>query len=209
MQVGEAILDERGRRREREQVGQVAAQRVADGDRSIRAAQPDVDMETERVVAPHDVAQQLVVAPVVGRVDDPLLLPRAPGVGARRAESDVHPVAELEQLQAPFGHACRRFGKALAAAGLHLDLRGDQLSGQVVAELAAPSGGIDLLEAIDHAERGRIEHGELLLDGKREVLALLELRAGERDLLVGAEALLVTHRRRRYLDQPAAPSRSF
>ncbi len=52
---------------------------------------------------------------------------------------------------------------------------------------------LDVLEAVDEGERGGIEHCELLLDREREVRALLELLAGEVDLLVRAELLLVAH----------------
>ena len=53
------------------------------------AVDRDVDVEAERVVPPDDVAQQLVAQAVVRRVDDPLLLPRAPRMRAGRAERDA------------------------------------------------------------------------------------------------------------------------
>ena len=79
-------LDERRARREREQLRQVRAERRADADRAVGAVDPDVDVEAERVVAPDDVAEELVVAAVVRRVDDPLLLPRAPRMRSCRGE---------------------------------------------------------------------------------------------------------------------------
>ena len=72
-------LDERRARRQREQVRQEHAQSVVHGDRAVGAGDPHVQVEPEGVVAPDHVAKQLVVPAVVRRVDDPLVLPAAPG----------------------------------------------------------------------------------------------------------------------------------
>src|SRR5262249_32040133 len=67
---------------EREQLGQVIAQTVTDGDRPVGPVDRHVYVEAEAVVAPDDVLEDLVVPPVVRSVDDPLVLPRAPRVRA-------------------------------------------------------------------------------------------------------------------------------
>src|SRR6478752_7536596 len=64
------------------------AESGADADRTVGAVDADVDVLAERVVAPDDIAEHLVVEAVVRRVDDPLLLPRAPRVRAGRGEGD-------------------------------------------------------------------------------------------------------------------------
>ena len=66
----------------------------------------------------------------------------------------------------------------LAAAGLDLDLGGDQLADDVALEVGSRHGGQQLLEAVHEPERVRVEERELLLDREREVLAVLELLAG-------------------------------
>ena len=48
-----------------------------------------MDVQAEAVVPPHDVAEVLVVAPVVGRVDDALVAPRAPRMRPGRTERDA------------------------------------------------------------------------------------------------------------------------
>ena len=60
-----------------------------DRDRPVGAGDPDVHVQPEGVVAPDDVAEDLVVAPVVRRVDDPLVLPAAPRVRPGAAEPDL------------------------------------------------------------------------------------------------------------------------
>ena len=155
----------------------------------------DVDVDPEAVVLPDDVAEQLVVAAVVRRVDDPLLLPRAPRVRARGAERDPEPVGERGELGAPLADRLRRLGEALAEAGLHLDLRGDQLADEVRLEVGALGRRLDVFEAVHQRERAGVEQGELLLDRDREVARGLELLACEAELLFRAEALCVSHGR--------------
>src|ERR671929_157410 len=87
--------------------------------------------QAERVVAPDDVAEDLVVAPVVRRIDDPLVLPAAPRVRARPAERDSEVAHERMQLRAPLAHARRSLGEPAAAAGADLDLGRDQLAHEV------------------------------------------------------------------------------
>ena len=100
VEIREHALDERRARRDREQLGQIVAKRAAHADRAVGAVDADVHVQPERVVAPDDVAQVLVVAAVVRRVDDALLLPRAPRVRARRRERDAERIDERAQLRA-------------------------------------------------------------------------------------------------------------
>src|SRR6266545_5320166 len=81
VEVGVDVLHERRAGREREQLRQEVAKRVVDRDHAVEAADADVDVDAEAVVAPDDVAEDLVISPVVGRVDDPLVLPGAPRMG--------------------------------------------------------------------------------------------------------------------------------
>ena len=184
MEAGVAVLHERRAGRECEQVGKEHPDGVADADRAIRSADTDVDVEPEAVVTPHDVAEDLVVAAVVRRVDDALLLPWAPGVCPGRRERDSEPVREGRELVAPLRDARRRLREAFTATGADLDLGGDQLTDEVSFQVGADGRLEQLLEAIRQRERDGVEQRELLLDGEREVSAGVELLAGEPDLLV-------------------------
>ncbi len=152
-----------------------------------------MDVQPERVVAPDDVAQQLVVAPVVRRVDDPLLLPVRPRMRSRRAEEQTHRLDERPQLRAALRQRGGDIGERLLPAGADLHLRGDELAHEMGLERGPAGGGLDLLEAVREVERVGIEQRELLLDRDREVGRGLELRARLRDQLVRGEALFVTH----------------
>ena len=90
MQAGVDVLHEGRAAREREELREEVAQRACHRDRPVGTVDRDVDVEPERVVAPDDVAQQLVVSAVVRGVDDALVLPVRPGMGARRAEEEPH-----------------------------------------------------------------------------------------------------------------------
>jgi hypothetical protein len=96
-------------------------------------------------------------------------------------------------LRPTLGDLPRGLVETVAAAGLHLDLRGDQLARKVCPQLAAFSRRLDVLEAVHEGESGGIQDRELLLHRKREVRSLFELLAREVDLLVRAELLLVAH----------------
>ena len=165
-----------------------------DRDRAIGPVDRDVDVQPERVVAPDDVAQELVVPPVVRRVDDPLLLPVRPRVRPGRAEQEPHRLDERLQLRAPLGDRRRDVRERLLLAGADLDLGGDELADEVLLERRPARRRLDVLEAVREVERLGIEERELLLDGDGEVGRGLELLARERDQLVRGEALLVTHR---------------
>ena len=153
----------------------------------------DVDVEAERVVAPDDVAQELVVPAVVRRVDDALLLPVRPGVRPGRAEEQAHRLGERLELRAPLGHRAGNVGEGLLAPRPDLDLGGDELADEVLLERGAARRSLDVLEPVREVERLRIEDRELLLDRDREVGRGLELLARTRDQLVRRETLLVTH----------------
>ena len=86
-----------------------------------------------------------------------------------------------------------RFSKGFATAGLHLDLRRDELPRDVFAKRRLQRCGMKFLETIDHAKRGRIEQRKLLFDSQREVAAGLELLISQAQLLVGSERLRVSH----------------
>src|SRR5262249_11356488 len=158
-----------------EQLRQEVAQAVADGDGAVRPVDRDVYVQPERVVAPDDVTQDLVVPAVVGRVDDALLLPRAPGMRAGCRQADADRVRELEQLRTALADLRGHLVERVAAAGADLDLRGDQLADEMLLERRALRRCLKLLEAIGEVESLRVEDGELLLDGDREVGRRLEL----------------------------------
>ena len=150
-------------------------------------------VDPEAVVAPDDVLEDLVVAPIVRRVDDALVLPAAPGVGSGTRERDVEAVGELGQLLPARGHPLRCLPERGAAPGLDLDLGRDQFADEVLVDLAAGRGPLELLEAVRQLERVRIEQRELLLHGDREVLPVVECLAGEPDLFFRAQTLRVAH----------------
>ena len=133
-------------------------------DRAVGAGDPDVHVETERVVAPDDVAEELVVPPVVRRVDDPLVLPAAPRVRAGRAERELLFARERVDLRAALLHLRGRFLEAGAAAGADLDLGCDQLADDVLGEVGAIGGRLQRLEPVRELERLGVEERELLFD---------------------------------------------
>jgi hypothetical protein len=93
-------------------------------------------------------------------------------------------------LADPFG----RLGKALAAAGSHLDLGSDQLADQVLLERRSLGRCLELVEPVRERERFGIEYGELLFDGEREVGAVLVRLARRADLFVRGERLGIAHK---------------
>jgi hypothetical protein len=168
------VLEERGAGREREQLREEVAERAGHADGAVGAADGRVHVQAERVVAPDDVAQDLVVAPVVRRVDDPLLLPRAPRVRAGVCERNPMAVRELEQLRAPLAYPDDHVGERVALARADLGLGGDQLAGEHPVQNGAPGGRVQVFEAVDEIVRLGIEERELLLDREREVVGRVE-----------------------------------
>ena len=134
MEPGVHVLDERRAAREREELGQEVAHSTRHRDRAIGPVDRDVDVQPEGVVAPDDVPEQLVVPPVVRRVDDPLLLPVRPRMRARGAEEKPHRLDERLELSAALGHHPGDVRERLAAPRPHLDLGRDQLADEMLLE---------------------------------------------------------------------------
>ena len=193
MQAGVHRLDERRARGEREDLGQKVAQCIVNGDRAIGTGDPHMHVQAEGVVAPDDITEDLVVAAVVGCVDDPLVLPAAPRMRPRAAERDLQFTRDAVNLAAPLLHRCGRLAEVLTPPGPHLDLRRDQLADDVRCEIRLERRRVDLFEAIREREGVRIEECELLFDGEREVGAGVEVVAALRDQLLPGDALLVAH----------------
>ena len=99
---------------------------------------PTCTCSAEGVVAPGDVLEVLRHAAVVLGVDDLLLLPRAPRVGAGGGEQRALARGEREQPRARLALAPRRVGEALAPARADLDLGLDQLAGHRLARAPRP-----------------------------------------------------------------------
>ena len=198
MKAGVDALGERRARRDGEQLRQPVAERARDRDRAVGAPDADVGVEAEGVVLPDDVAEDLVVAAVVRRVDDPLVLPVRPRVRAGGAEREAERLDERDRA------ASRRSAivagtsaKRLDPAGLDLGLGGDQLAGEM--SLGRRSGGrrLHVLEAVDEVERVGVEQREFLLDGDREVGGRVEPLARSREkLIVGTRCSSPMERKR-------------
>jgi hypothetical protein len=175
VQPGVLTVEERRVRRQREQWRQQAAQVVADRDRAVAPADPDVDVQAPGVVALRDPLQLLAQPVVVLGVDDPLIQVVRPRVGAHGSQRDPEPLGLGEQTQASFALQLDRLGEALSAPGADLDLRVDQLAGDRIHEhLVGEAGVAQLLEPVDEREAVGIDKGELLLEPDREILGLLE-----------------------------------
>src|SRR5918994_4536199 len=193
VQTRDAILDERRARREREQLRQDVAESVANGHRPICASDADVRVNSEAVVAPDDVPEDFVVSPVVRCIDDALVLPAAPRMRSGARQRHTHPVGKLRQLRAAFAHSLRRLPEVLATPRLHLDIGGDQLADEMLVELRAGGGGLQLLEAVRELERLGIEQREFFLDRESEIFPVLEGLVRKTDLLIRGQSLLVAH----------------
>ena len=112
---------------------------------------------------------------------------------ADAAEHDPERLCERRELAAPFADPGRRLGERLAAPRADLDLGGDQLADDVLLDLGAFRGGLQLLEAVVQLERDRVEDGELLLDGQREVGAGVVPLARLHEQLLPGDGLRFTH----------------
>ncbi len=197
MEAGVDALVEGRARRDREELRQPVTQRVDDLDRAIGSPDRDVRVEAEGVVAPHDVAEQLVVPPVVRRIDDALIAPARPGVGSGRAEGQPEWLDERRELGAPLGERRRNVRERLLLPCLDLHLGGDELADEVRLETRAANRLLHVLEAVDEVERLGVEEGELLLDRDREVHGLLEalVRLREEPLVGRGRAHQARHSR--------------
>ena len=169
-------------------------------------------MKPEGVVAPDHVAKQLVVGAVVRRVDDPLVLPAAPWMRAGRTEAQVEAAGDGVELNPALFHPLGSLGEALAAPSSNLGLRGDQLANEVRLDVRPAPCGLNVLEPVRERERLRVEQRELLLDGERQVCAVLERLASGRELLVRGQPLFLAHRAGGYpgivFDPPMSASRA-
>ena len=193
MQSRVDVLDERRARRERQQLGQEVTQRVVHGDRAIGPRDPHVHVQPEGVVPPDDVAEELVVPPVVRRVDDPLVLPAAPRMRRRAAEGDRELARDRVDLPAALSHRGRDLAEPRALARSHLDLGRDQLSDDVRRKVGLDRRRIDVLESVRQLQRLRIEERELLLDGDGQVGPGVERLARLREQLLPGNPLLLAH----------------
>ena len=173
---------------------------------------PDVHVQAEGVVAPDDVAEQLVVAPVVRRVDDPLVLPAAPRMRAGRAEQDALLARERVQLRAPLGHLrgrprrSRRSGRCAPRPRT----RSARRRGAPRPRCRAPPPAGPRSGSTSSSVSGS-RSANSSSTATREVGAVLERVARERELLLGERASvprpcgrrLPAHRSRRGDQRPA------
>ena len=130
----------------------------------------DVDVEAEGVVAPDDVAQELVVAPVVRRVDDPLLLPRAPRVRAGGAERDARAASASSKScarRSPIGAPPPRRSRS-GPCGPRPRRRSARRRGAPRARVPC-AAACSSSKRLASVERLGVEERELLLDREREV----------------------------------------
>ena len=158
---------------EGQQLGQEVPQPVADGDRAVGAVDRDVHVEAEAVVAPDDVPEDLVVAAVVRRVDDPLVLP-AGSTGACRSRPSATPERVGELVAA--ARAARRCRAAASSNVSQRPVR-TSTSEAISSPTRCSSSAVPCAAACSSSkrfvqvERLGVEDGELLLDREREVLA--------------------------------------
>ena len=171
MQTGVAPVEVGGVGGHGEQLGKHRSQAIAHAYRAVDVANPDVDVETEGVVAPGHILQALLDAAVVLGVDDRLLAVVGPRMGPRRRQTRLLPSREGEQAPSALALEGEGFDEGLAPTGDDLDLRGDQLARDRCGEQGVTLQGVvaQLLEARDELQRGGVEDRELLLEADREV----------------------------------------
>ena len=184
VQAGVAPVDVRRVRADRQQQRQDRAQPVADPDRPVGAADADVDVDREGVVAPGHVLQPVLDPVVVLGVDDVLLAVVAERVRAGCAEGDAVVASEREEAAAGVGLAHAGVVHVRPGARADLDLGRDELAGDRLRQHRVARRGVaQQLEARREQQRLRIHEGELLLDADGEVGGGLErlARCGEVD----------------------------
>ena len=136
---------------------------------------PEVHVQAEGVVPPGHVFEALLHAPVVLGVDYRLFAVVRPGMGPCGAERGSVLRREGEQGATAFALAGERVVYVRARARDDLDLRGDQLTGDRMAqERIGRRGRAELLVARRQFERTRIQDRELLLHPDGEVPRGLE-----------------------------------
>ena len=165
-----------------------------DLDRAIGSLDADVDVKAERVVLPDDVAEELVVAAVVRRVDDPLVLPVRPRMRARwrRASSpsgSTRPASSARRSAIVAGTSAKVSTRPVLIS------TSEAISSPARCRSDRRPGGrrLHVLEPVDEVERDRVEQRELLLHRDREVGACIEALARLAKELIGGNALFVTH----------------
>ena len=173
VQLRPDVLDERRVGRQREQVRQVGAERVADGHRLVAAADAHVHVRGPGVVAPGDVLEAVLDQPVVRRVDDLLVLPAREGMRAGGAEGVALGVGVGEQLGAVEQELLRRLPEVQRPRRAHLDLRGEQLAGDALTKTRRRRVA-QRLEGAGQRQRLAVEDLELLLQAEVEVVRVLE-----------------------------------
>src|SRR6202034_4682469 len=126
----------------------------------------EVAVQAEGVVAPGDVLQTLLHAPVVLGVDDRLLAIVGPRMGSGGRQRGALLARERKQAPASLALSGERVSEILAAPGDDLDLRGDQLAGNRLSQerIARDRGVAQLLKARHEVVRDGVENRELLLD---------------------------------------------
>ena len=107
-QVGVAVLEPRRAGGRRRQLGDDGAERVAHRDRAVGVADPDVDVDPERVVPPGHVAGAALDESVVRRVDDLLVLPRRERVRAVGASAYAELVGQRRTVEPAVRGSARR-----------------------------------------------------------------------------------------------------
>ncbi len=148
-----------------------------------------MDVEAERVVAPGDVLQPVLDPVVVRGVDHRLLAVVGPRVRAGRAELGVVGGGQREEPAPPRALPREGVAEVRARPRDDLDLRGDQLARDVLAEPGDRSRArvAQLLEAGREVERLGVEDRELLLEPDGEI-------GGHRERLHGAGEIDRRHR---------------
>ena len=181
VQPGEPAVQEGGVRGDRQQQRQQRAHPVAYAHRPVDVAHAHVDVKAEGVVAPGHVAQALLDAAVVLGVDDGLLAVVRPRVRAGRPKLRCARARQREQRTPPLALAAQRVAEIVADARDDLDLRRDQLTGDVLVQQRIDERRrvAQFLEARGEVERLRVEDRKLLFDPDGQV-------AGRRENLDGA-----------------------
>ncbi len=165
-------VEERRVGRDRQQDRQHRTEPVADRDGAVGAADTDVDVHRERVVAPRHVLEPFLNPPVVVGLDDLLGAVVRERMGAGGAELHVVAGGEREQPAAQLTLGVLGGSQILAAAGPDLDLRRDQLAGDRLARAprsSAAAASRSRSKLPGQLQRLRIEDRELLLDADRQI----------------------------------------
>ena len=135
--------------------GQKVAQRVADRIARSAPRTPTWTWRPKRVVPPDDVAEDLVVAPVVRRVDDSLVLPELHGCVPVAPSAIAERSRELVQLRAALGRSPRRPRRSSRSGPCAPRPRRRSARRRGALRAACPAGCLRLLEAVRRARASR------------------------------------------------------